>query len=103
MMKNGQSPKIPCLLQFVAEIWALLGPIISMQILRILHQVLQFRPSPKLESVIDQQQPRFQLDFIVCDNMADSHARTAFSERTMGKSLYTKACWVTRFPLQTEP
>ena len=45
--------------------------------------------------VIDQQQPRFQLDFIVCDNMADSHARTAFSERIMGKSLYTKACWVT--------
>ena len=31
--------------------------------------------------------------------MADSHARTAFSERIMGKSLYTKACWVTRFPL----
>ena len=27
--------------------------------------------------------------------MADSHARTAFTERIMGKSLYTKACWVT--------
>ena len=31
--------------------------------------------------------------------MADSHARTAFTERIMGKSLYTKECWVTVSPL----
>ena len=50
MMKNGRFPKMTCLLQSAAEIWALLGPVISTQNLLILHWVLQFKPSPKLES-----------------------------------------------------
>ena len=52
LMKNVQSQKLTCLLQFLAEIWALLGPIMSIQNLLILHWVLQFRPSPKLESFV---------------------------------------------------
>ena len=42
-MKNAQSPKMSCLLQIVAEIWTLLGPIISIQNLLILLCVLRFR------------------------------------------------------------
>ena len=52
VMTDVQSPKMTCLLQFVDEIWALVGPIMSLQNLLILHWVLQFRPSPNLESLV---------------------------------------------------
>ena len=35
MMKHVESPKVPCLLQFLAEMWALLGRILSIQNLLI--------------------------------------------------------------------
>ena len=47
MMKNSQlSPKMSCLLEFSAEIWTLLGAIISIQNL-ILLWVLQLGPNAK--------------------------------------------------------
>ena len=52
MMKNAQSPKMSCLLQFAAEIWAFLGPIISIQNLLILHWVLTKWPKGKLEGFV---------------------------------------------------
>ena len=52
MMKNAQSPKMSCLLQIAAEIWTLLGPIISIENLLILLWVLQLGPKAKLEGFV---------------------------------------------------
>ena len=45
MMKNTQSPQMTWLLQFVAEVWAFLGPIISIQNLLIFLGVIRLGPN----------------------------------------------------------
>ena len=52
MMKNAQSPKMSRILQIAADIWTLLGPIISTQNLLILLWVLWLGPKAKLEGFI---------------------------------------------------
>ena len=52
MTKNAQSLKMIWLLQNAAEIWALLGPVISIQNLLILLWVLPLGPKAKLKGFV---------------------------------------------------
>ena len=52
MMKNASLPKISVLLQFGAEILALLCPVDSIQILLILSQLQTLRTETKLEGFV---------------------------------------------------
>ena len=52
IIKTVHSPKLSSLLEFVAEIWALLSPIMSIQNLLILHWVLTEGPKAKLEGFV---------------------------------------------------